>query len=396
MRYCPLFNHTIHSILILSFVLFSALICSCQKEGLEVPRRAYFEIKAKVEQASRENLTVDGLDYGKRVCTVYFSNGDKLVAPIDSISVLTIDLSGLWCINHDKNRLIPKSDDTIETFDDGTKICIAEGYTEWSFLFSDDKPMVFTKTLYSYDADAILKGVNHRGYNKSAPENTLPAFRLSKLQGFNFVETDIRFTSDGIPVLLHDESIDRTSNGQGKIQNLSLDEVRSFDFGDWKASSFKGTRIPTLEEFLSLCVEIGLSPHLELKAGSKNQVFQIIDMVEQFGLSDKVIYISFNLNLLKYVLEKMPAACVGVLAKTVDESVVTKARSISTADNHVYIGASDYGETAVSLCKQARFPLGVWVVDSKEKILSLPQYVSSVSSDNLHAGRVFFEASHNR
>ena len=371
-------------------------ICSCEKEELERPLRTYFEVKEKVVQASRENLTFDAFEYNDKICSISFSNGERLVVPADSVTVLTIDLSGFWCINQDSRRLIPKSVNAIESFKNNTKIILAEGYTDWTFFFSDDNPFVFTKTLFCYDPDAIIKGVNHRGYNKIAPENTLPAFRLSKLQGFNFVETDIRFTSDGIPVLLHDESIDRTSNGQGKIQNMSLDEVRSFDFGNWKASSFEGTRIPTLEEFLSLCAEIGLSPHLELKAGTKNQVFQIIDMVEQFGLSDNVVYISFNLNLLKYVLEKIPDASVGVLARTVDKSVVTKAGSISTSSNHVYIGASDFNEAAISLCKQAKLPLGIWVVNSKEKILRLPEYVSSVSSDNLHAGRVHYEAGQSR
>lgn len=373
---------------ILSFILSSLLICSCQKDEYEQPLRTYLEIRDKVVQASREYLTVVDLEYGKKVCTVSFSNGDNLVAPVDSITVLTIDLSGLWCINQECNRWLPYSEDALKSINNGTRIILAEGYTDWTFFFSDDHPVVLTKSLYSYDADAIIKGVNHRGYSKTAPENTLPAYRLSKLQGFRFVETDIRFTSDGIPVLLHDESIDRTSNGQGKIQDMTFDEVRTFDFGNWKDSSFKGTQIPTLKEFLSLCAEIDLSPHLELKAGTRNQVSQIIDLVEQMGLTNNVTYISFNLNLLKYVLERVPDASVGVLTNKVNESVITKACSLSTSYNHVYIGASDYSEVATSLCKQAGLPLGVWVIDSEEKILKLPKYVSSVSSNYLHAGRI--------
>lgn len=378
--------------LVLSFILLGFAVCSCEKEEYKIPIRTYVEIRDKVVQASREDLTVDVLEYGNRICTVSFSDGDYLVVPSDSITVLTIDFSGNWRINQDSSELIPRTDNAIATFFDRTRIVFVEGYKEWTFYFSDDDSIALTKSLFSYDPDAIIKGVNHRGYNKIAPENTLPAFRLSKLQGFNYVETDIRFTSDGIPVLLHDESIDRTSDGQGKIQSMSFNEVRSFDFGGWKASSFKGTQIPTLEEFLSLCAEIGLSPHLELKIGTKNQVSQIIEMVEQFGLSDKVIYISFNLNLLKYVLEKTPDACVGLLAKTVNESAITKACSLRTGYNQVFIGASDYGEAVISLIKKASLPLNIWVVDSKYKILHLPQYVSSVSSNSLHAGRVLYEA----
>ena len=378
-------------ILILSFILSSVSFLSCQKDDYAPPLRTYLEIRNKVVQASREKLTVVDFEYGKKECTVSFSNGDRLVAPIDSITVLTIDLSGHWRMNQDGNRRIPYSEEVIKTIT-STRTVLAEGYTDWTFFFSDDPPVVLTKALYSYDADAILKGVNHRGYSKTAPENTLPAYRLSKLQGFRFVETDIRFTSDGVPVLLHDESIDRTSNGHGKIQDMTLEEVRSFDFGNWKATTFKGTQIPTLEEFLSLCAEIGLSPHLELKAGTPKQVSQIIDLVEEYDLSNNVTYISFNLNLLKYVLERVPDASVGVLSNAVNESVIKKACSLSTNYNHIYIGASDYSETATSLCKQAGLPLGVWVIDSKDKILKLPGYVSSVSSNYLHAGRVLYES----
>ncbi len=392
MNRASLFNKAIHFVFIQSFIFLGISVCSCEKERYERPLRTYPEIRDFVAQASRENLTVNAIEYQGKVCSVSFSNGDNLVAPVDSITVLTIDPSGYWRINQNSGDWISKPENVLANIFCNTRIVFVEGYTDWTFHFSDARPIVLKKTLFSYDADAIIKGVNHRGYNKEAPENTLPAFRLSKLNGFNYVETDIRFTMDGIPVLLHDESIDRTSNGLGKIKEMSLEEVRSFDFGYWKDSSFKGTQIPTLKEFLSLCVEIDLSPHLELKAGSKSQVFQIVDLVEQFGLNDNVTYTSFNQNLLKYVLERTPNASVGVLTRSVNESEITKACSLSTNYNQVFIGASDYSESASSLCKQAGLPLGVWVVDSKEKILRLPRYVSSVSSNSLHAGRVLFEA----
>ena len=67
------------------------------------------------------------------------------------------------------------------------------------------------------DYDKIMRSINHRGYNKIAPENTIPAYALSKENGYKYVETDVRFTSDGIPVLLHDVSINRTAR---KIQKF--------------------------------------------------------------------------------------------------------------------------------------------------------------------------------
>ena len=92
-------------------------------------------------------------------------------------------------------------------------------------LFKDHEPE---------DNSGVLS-VNHRGYSAIAPENTLPAYRLSKEKGFRYVETDVSFTSDGVPVLLHDASIDRTSDGTGKIAEMTFEQVRQYDFGSWKS-----------------------------------------------------------------------------------------------------------------------------------------------------------------
>ena len=75
----------------------------------------------------------------------------------------------------------------------------------------------------SIDYNKTMISVNHRGYSTVAPENTLPAYKLSKKMGFDYVETDVCFTSDNIPVLLHDGTIDRTSNGSGDIDNMTFE-----------------------------------------------------------------------------------------------------------------------------------------------------------------------------
>ena len=78
-----------------------------------------------------------------------------------------------------------------------------------------------------------VRAVNHRGFNKVAPENTISAYRLSKENGFLFVECDVSFTSDNVPVLLHDDTINRTSNGKGKVSNWTFEALRQLDFGSW-------------------------------------------------------------------------------------------------------------------------------------------------------------------
>lgn len=92
--------------------------------------------------------------------------------------------------------------------------------------------------------------VAHRGAARFAPENTLPAIEAALDRGARFIELDVRSTKDGVPVLLHDGTVDRTTNGSGAVSQLTLAELRQLDAGSWFGEEFAGTRIPTLEEAL--------------------------------------------------------------------------------------------------------------------------------------------------
>lgn len=92
----------------------------------------------------------------------------------------------------------------------------------------------------------------HRGAKRYAPENTLPAFEKSARLGADYVEFDVRVTADGQAFLLHDGTLDRTTNGQGPIANATSDEIRRLDAGGWFSQEFAGTPVPTLDQFLAV------------------------------------------------------------------------------------------------------------------------------------------------
>lgn len=92
----------------------------------------------------------------------------------------------------------------------------------------------------------------HRGVMQTHPENTLPAFQAAINAGAHMIELDVWLTKDGQMVVIHDNTVDRTTNGSGKIAELTLAEIKKLDAGSWKSPSFKGVRVPTFEEALKV------------------------------------------------------------------------------------------------------------------------------------------------
>lgn len=239
--------------------------------------------------------------------------------------------------------------------------------------------------------DDIVKAVNHRGYCTIAPENTLAAFKMSKEKGFKYVECDVSFTSDGYAVLLHDSTIDRTSNGTGNIANKTLAEVRAFDFGSWKSEEYTGEKIPTFDEFVLLCKRLGLHPYIELKTGTAVQIKGLVDVVKRYGMKGNVTWISFDSTYLGYVKAVDTAARLGFVVDSVTASTITTiTQSLKTANNDVFIdcAASNATNDAITMCANADIPLEVWTVNTKAAILGLDSYISGVTSDNLIASKV--------
>ncbi|MBE9518576.1 MAG: glycerophosphodiester phosphodiesterase, partial [Bacteroidetes bacterium] len=108
----------------------------------------------------------------------------------------------------------------------------------------------------------------HRGAMDTHPENTIAAFKEAVHLGAHMIELDVRMTLDGHLLVLHDQTVDRTSNGKGEISELSLEEVKQLDAGSWKSKKFAGERIPTFKEALAVMpANIWLNVHI--KGGAK-------------------------------------------------------------------------------------------------------------------------------
>ena len=368
------------------------LFCSCSKlEAQELDSGQVDFSREVVESAAARGVSVSEVDGQKGQLSFKLSDGETFKINDAYVPIVRIGLDGYWYLNGERSD---RKWEECEGKDVAANTeSVVEGYMDWSFNFSDGQVSLL-KTVYSFDYDSVMRSVNHRGFSAAAPENTLPAYRLSRLEGFTYAETDVHFTSDGVPVCIHDAAVDRTSDGNGAVREMTLAQLRELDFGSWKGARFSGTRIPTLEEFLVLCQSIGLVPYIELKAGGPGDIAGVVALVEEYNLKGKAKYISFNASLLEYALANDPDACVGFLTSRVDESALEKAealRKLAADATKVFVSSSDYSDEAASLCKDAGFPLEVWTIDSAKTILSLPSYISGVTSNKLHAGRLLKE-----
>jgi glycerophosphoryl diester phosphodiesterase len=137
--------------------------------------------------------------------------------------------------------------------------------------------------------------VAHRGYSAVAPENTLPAFEAALRGGATIVEFDVRTTVDGVPMVIHDRTLERTTTGTGSFWEAAYDEVRALDAGSWFSPAYAGVRVPTLAETIDLIAPADVELLLEIKppAGA-DQVKAILEQVAARGLLDRTIVQSFD------------------------------------------------------------------------------------------------------
>lgn len=248
------------------------------------------------------------------------------------------------------------------------------------FKLDVQNPLViqtFRNKLENAVSRSNFRGVAHRGYNNIAPENTMAAFKEAKKFGFAWVETDIRKTSDGQFVLLHDASINATArNADGtsisetvNIADITYEQALTYDFGIAKGQQYAGEKIPLLSEFLAFCKGSGLNAYLELKLPySQTDVNAIVAMVAKYNMQDRVVYMYSSSTQLGYIKTAYPKANLCYLptalptsadALTVINGLKNDVNEVSIAINRTW-SASDL----ISAMNEANVPVDVYTVDS--------------------------------
>ena len=155
----------------------------------------------------------------------------------------------------------------------------------------------------------------HRGASHIAPENTLEAFAVAQEMGANAIELDVQLTADDVLVVLHDDTVDRTSNGVGGIASLTLAQARALDFSD-STPGYSDTRIPTLDEALAWAASASIGINIEIKPGlpaAREVPQRVLNLVAEYGLTQRTTISCFDHEVLREVKRIMPGARVGAL-----------------------------------------------------------------------------------
>lgn len=221
---------------------------------------------------------------------------------------------------------------------------------------------------YVGDDGELPVTVAHRGYSSVAPENTLAAVAAGMRTGAEYVEIDVHTTADGLPVVLHDQTVDRTTEGSGDVAVLPGAQVTALDAGSWFSPAFAGQHLPTFAQVLDL-LETGSSTLLlEIKGPETSaEVERVVDMVVEAGLEDRVVLQSFDVAALRSAREHAPQIPRGLLRGSLDADPVAVAQGL---------GAVMYNPSATALLARPSV-----VADLNEAGIAVMPYTVNSAAD---------------
>ncbi|APE25287.1 MULTISPECIES: glycerophosphodiester phosphodiesterase [Streptomyces] len=214
-------------------------------------------------------------------------------------------------------------------------------------------------------AGAPLTVIAHRGASSAAPENTLVSDEVARRGGAVWIENDVQPSKDGVPYIVHDTTVDRTTDGTGPVRSLTAAQLDALDAGSWFAPSYAGTRVPTLAAQLADLKERGGKLLLEIKGRhSRAEVARIVREIRAQDMTDRVFVQSFDIPSLRYARQLAPELPLGLLRATLDADPVTLARDLHLAAYNVADTALTTRPDVVAELHAAGVAVNVWTVDS--------------------------------
>lgn len=178
--------------------------------------------------------------------------------------------------------------------------------------------------------------IGHRGVAGHAPENTLASIKAAKDMGLDWVEIDVRRSKSGELIIFHDPTLDRTTNGSGRVLQHDLVSLRDLDAGSWFSEEFLGEKIPTLTEAIDCLIQLGLHANLEVKCPPTTSHKNLMAFAQKLAMIlqsqwpphvSKPLVSSFNLEFLRAYKTMVPTYPIGVLADKLSDDIIEIVKS---------------------------------------------------------------------
>ena len=228
-----------------------------------------------------------------------------------------------------------------------------------------------------------LEIIAHRGYSAIAPENTLSAFNAAIQHQADSIEFDVQLSADGVPVIIHDATLDRTTNGTGKVIETTLEQIQKLDAGAWFNPVFANEKIPTFQEVLSSIKSVK-APNLpglkniyaEVKQAelwTTTNIEKLLQILIEEGWETQCIVACFNHNFLEKVRKYHPTIKLGYLVASIEE-YTEKLPQAAADGNAMMLSQYNILLNYPSLVKDTRnmgIDVGVWTVDNQEEFQQL-------------------------
>jgi glycerophosphoryl diester phosphodiesterase len=213
---------------------------------------------------------------------------------------------------------------------------------------------------------ALIAG--HRGDRSVAPENTIPALQGALDSTLDFVETDLQLTADGVPVLIHDETVDRTTNGTGAVADLTFSQLRALDAGSWYSPEFAGVVVPSLDEFLAIFQSSKKQALLELKGfWTTDQVRLVVGKLAATGVTHRVTFASFDFTTVMNLRSAAPEIPRVIIQRLLPADPVALAEHFHAIAILTSPGSVEANPDAVSEMHAAGLGVLLYTLNSKQR-----------------------------
>lgn len=210
--------------------------------------------------------------------------------------------------------------------------------------------------------------VSHRGAAAIAPENTMAAMRIAFERGVDFVELDVQLTADRVPVLLHDDTVNRTTNGGGNIANWVLDELQTLDAGSWFDADYAGEPIPTFSEFADELAPTNSRALVELKGEwNADDVEGLLGDLRVRHLVNRVALQSFEIETLEVLAEVGPEFARVMLTREWDEAALELAVDLQASAVGARAALYDARPELIELAQRIGIGTLVYTLNSEKR-----------------------------